>query len=480
MVRCLLANINHEAGGTMKRHFLTVVLIVGAALAVLAAGLPAGANSRTAGVGAPEKLNGLPPFAEGNVRVLYQFDGELIGETFGWVGANLGDMNNDGANEFAITAPFYPANTTFRGRVFIYDGRTGSIINTVVGNPGNVMGYSAAAAGDVNNDNVPDYILGGLGSYSPAIPGRVLVYSGANHAVLHDLSGPSGFGFGSAVAGGIDANEDGYDDFIVGSQSYSSTLGLPSPDGPGRVELFSGLDGTRLWFKDGLAAGDSLGTGVGWLADVNNDGIGEVVVAASGASGGSGQAYILSGANGDVIHTLNPTAPVSSSTTFGQFFTRGAGDVNNDGWEDVFIGDYFAFGGSGRAYVYSGLDGQPIHVFEADATGDGLGPGRGVPDVNGDGFDDVIIAAYTADDAVTNGGKVTIYSGADKSPLYMATGTVLNDALGVDALPLGDLDNDGFPEFMLTATGLDFGGVDVGHVYIVSFKGEVYLPFVVR
>lgn len=464
----------------MKKRFLITVLILGVALVGLVIGVPVWANVQSGVANTLGEFNGSPPIAEDNVRILYQYDGEIVGETFGWVGARLGDMNNDGANEFAITAPFYPGATPFPGRAFIYDGSTGTVINTVTGSPGNVMGYSAAAAGDINNDNVPDYILGGNGSYFAGTPGRVLVYSGANHTVLHDLPGPNGFGFGSAVAGGIDANEDGYDDFVVGSEYYSSTLGLPTPDGPGRVEVYSGMDGSLLWFKDGLVAGDWLGTGVGWLADVNNDDIDDVVVAARGASGGSGQAYILSGANGDVIHTLNPTAPVSSSTTYGQFFTRGAGDVNNDGWEDVFIGDYFAFSGNGRAYVYSGLDGQPIHVFEADAAGDGLGPGRGVPDVNNDGHDDVIIAAYLANDGATNGGKVTVYSGADKSPLYTATGTLPGDALGVDALPLGDLDDDGFPEYMLTATGLDFGGTDVGHVFIVSFKADNYLPFIVR
>jgi hypothetical protein len=389
-------------------------------------------------------------------------------------------MNNDGANEFAITAPFYPASPPFQGRVFIYSGIDGSVINTITGTVGNVMGYSAAAAGDVNDDDVPDYILGGQGSYFAGTPGRVLVVSGATHGVLHDMAGQNGFGFGSAVAGGIDANDDGYDDFIVGSQYYSSTLGMPSPDGTGRVEVYSGMDGSLLWFMDGLASGDLLGAGVGWLADVNNDDIADVVVSAKGANGSTGQAYILSGADGAVIHTLDPTAPLSSSNTYGEFFTRGAGDVNNDGWDDVFIGDYGYVGGRGRAYVYSGLDGTVIHVFEADNPGDGLGPGRGVPDVNGDGHDDLIIAAYTANDGGVNAGKVTIYSGADKSPLYVATGTLANDALGVDALPLGDLNGDGKPEYMLTATGLDFGGVDVGHVYIVSFGENVYLPVVVR
>jgi hypothetical protein len=452
---------------------------LGMALVGLVVGMPVWVNA-AGGPSAANGADGMPPIAEGNVDILYDYDGELVGETFGWVGARLGDMNNDGVNEFAITAPFYPATPPFQGRVFIYSGIDGSVINTITGTVGNAMGYSAAAAGDVNDDDVPDYILGGQGSYFAGTPGRVLVVSGATHSVLYDMPGANGFGFGSAVAGGIDANEDGYDDFIVGSQYYSSTLGLPSPDGTGRVEVYSGMDGSLLWFMDGLAAGDLLGAGLGWLADVDNDGIGEVVVSARGAAGGTGQAYILSGADGAVIHTLNPSAPVGSSNTYGQFFTRGAGDVNSDGWEDVFIGEYNYSGGRGRAYVYSGLDGSVIHVFEADNPGDGLGPGRGVPDVNGDGHDDLIIAAYTANDGGINAGKVTVYSGADKTPLYTATGTLQSDALGVDALGLGDLDNDGFPEYMLTATGLDFGGVDVGHVYIVSFKADVYLPAVVR
>ncbi|MFZ0546008.1 MAG: hypothetical protein WAM60_11250 [Candidatus Promineifilaceae bacterium] len=462
----------------MKKQFPITIFILGAALVGLMVGMPVWANNLPDAANRIGEFEGSSPFVENNVHILYQYDGELVAETFGWVGANLGDMNNDGANEYAITAPFYPATPPYSGRVFIYNGSDGSVINTVNGDPGNVMGYSAAAAGDVNNDDVPDYILGGQASFAAQTPGRVLVLSGANHSVLYDKSGPNGFGFGSAVAGGIDANDDGYDDFIVGSQYYSSTLGMPSPDGPGRVEVYSGIDGSLLWFKDGLAAGDWLGAGVGSIGDVNNDGIGEVVVSARGAAGGSGQAYILSGADGSVIHTLNPTTPVSSSTTFGQFFTRGAGDVNNDGWDDVFIGDYFAYNGNGRAYVFSGFDGQPIHVFDADNPGDGLGPGRGVPDVNHDGYDDVVIAAYTSNEGATNGGKVTVYSGADASPLYSFTGAVANDALGVDALPLGDLDNDGLPEFMLTATGLDFGGVDVGHVYIVSYLPGIYLPYV--
>ena len=113
----------------MKKPFL-MTLLLGLALTGLVAGLPALANTHSAGANA---TNGYTTsLAESNINVLYQYDGELVGETFGWVGANLGDINNDGANEFAITAPFYPASTPFQGRVFIYNGSDGSVVNTKI------------------------------------------------------------------------------------------------------------------------------------------------------------------------------------------------------------------------------------------------------------------------------------------------------------------------------------------------------------
>ena len=132
--------------------------------------------------------------------------------------------------------------------------------------------------------------------------------------------------------------------------------------------------------------------------------------------------------------------------------------------------------GNGRVYIYSGVDGSIIHLVEAPSPGDGLGPGRGVPDVNGDGYDDFIAAAYTSSDGVPAGGKVYLYSGKDATVLQVATGGIANDNLGVDALPLGDITGDGFPDYLLTSVGLDFAGLDVGRAYVISFKMDTFLP----
>jgi hypothetical protein len=420
------------------------------------------------------------PFVnDDHVTILYEFTGEGAGFWFGWVGGRIGDLNDDGADEFIVTSPHYSVTAPFQGRAYVYNGADGALLNTVTGDAANRMGYSTDGGVDVNDDGVPDYIVGGAASYFAQTTGRVLVYSGADHSVLHDLSGEAGASFGSDVAALGDVNDDGYDDFIVGSEFYSSTLGQPFPNGTGRVYVFSGKDGSTLWMKDG-ALGDWLGSGTGRVSDLDEDGAPEVVAAARGADSFNGRAYVYSGADGDLIHTLAPTEPFSQTGTFGQFFAHGAGDVDADGTEDIFIGDYFALNGDGRAYIYSGTDGSLIRVINSEAPGDGLGPGRGVPDVNGDGHDDLIIAAYTSSEGAPFAGKVSVYSGADGAILHSVTGNVANDWLGVDALPLGDLNDDGYPDYLITAMGLDYGGMGVGNAYVISFKSELYLPLLFR
>lgn len=445
--------------------FMIALILVLALPAVAADNKPESEQPKT--VTFPKNVD---PFVEKGARVRRAYEGENVFDGYGWVGANVGDLNGDGGNEYIITAPFYEAFDTQEGRAYVYSGRTGLPVAVHTGNPGERLGFSAAAAGDVNNDGVLDYVLGGPSAFSPDAHGRAIVYSGADHAVLHEWTGEPGAFFGSAVSGVGDANGDGYDDVVVGSEFAGSTPGASFPDGAGRITIFSGADGSVLWSREGLQDGDWLGSGAGRVADVNGDGVPDVVAAARAADNFNGRAYVFSGADGSIIHTLAPTAPLSGSGTFGRFFARGAGDVDADGTEDIFIGDYGALDGDGRAYVFSGADGSPIHVFDAESSGDSIGPGRGIPDVNGDGHADVIIAGWRSGAGATEGGKVWVRSGADGSILHTATGKIEGDQLGVDALYLGDVTGDGRPDYLLTAVGLDFAGEDVGHAYVITFK----------
>ena len=399
------------------------------------------------------------PFVEPDVTVIHAINGEQVGDGYGWVAGNLGDITGDGVNDFITSAPFFVENGLAIGRAYVYSGADGGLLNVVSGTGNDWLGYSATGAGDVNNDDVPDYMVGAsLGS------GYVQVYSGADHSLLHQWSGTGNdrLGFSASTAG--DVNHDGHDDLFVGAILANGTTGS--------VFLYSGADGSLLWTQNGLAAGDVLGTALGKVGDINNDGVPDVVAGASGAGNSNGgEAYVYSGIDGSLIHTLSPFSP-GTAQNFGLFFARGAGDINNDGTPDIFVADYNdkrgGGPGTGRAYLFSGVDGSTLYRFDADNKADGLGPGRGIGDVNGDGFGDVIIAAYTANDGAPAAGKATLYSGADGSVLRTMTGNLANDNLGVDALSIGDVNEDGEADYLLTAVGLNFMGQDVGHLFIVA------------
>ena len=397
-------------------------------------------------------------FVEPDVTVIHAINGEQVGDGYGWVAENLGDISGDGVNDFITSAPFYVENGLVIGRAYVYSGVDGALLNVVSGSGNDWLGYGATHAGDVNNDGVPDYIVGApLGSYAQ-------VYSGADHSLLLTLPGNGSDRFGFSVSTAGDVNNDGHDDLFIGAIFANGFAGS--------VFLYSGADGLLIWTQNGLEAGDVLGTALGKVGDVNNDNVPDLVAgAASAGLSDGGEAYVYSGLDGSLIHTLQPFSP-GTAQNFGLFFANGAGDINSDNTPDIFVADYNdkrggGFG-TGRAYLYSGVDGSTLYRFDADNKRDGFGPGRGTGDVNGDGYGDVIIAAYTASDGAPAAGKATLYSGADGSVLRTMTGSVAHDNVGVDALSVGDVNGDGLADYLLTAVGLNFLGLDVGHLYIVA------------
>jgi hypothetical protein len=160
---------------------------------------------------------------------------------------------------------------------------------------------------------------------------------------------------------------------------------------------------------------------------------------------------------------------------FGQFFASGAGDYNADGVPDAYVGDYSAtvngVAGTGNAFVFSGADGSRLLTFNGPNAGAGVGPGRAFADIDGDGFGDLVVAAWTLSAPANAAGGVVVLSGRGGNhprPIQKFVGTIANDNLGVDALPVGDMNGDGLVDFMATAVGNNFAGTDVGHVYIVT------------
>lgn len=396
--------------------------------------------------------------------IIHQFDGEQVGDGFGWIGADLGDITGDGIHDLLIPAPFFADASGFPvGKFYVYSGSDGTLLHSEAGQ--GYLGYSAASAGDVNADGVADYMVSApVGRYAN-------VYSGADHTVLLTVSAGPGEFFGASVSGAGDVNGDGRADLLVGAQnaSYSFT-------NAGRVYVYSGADGALLWTADGPAAFARLGSGAGLVGDVNGDGAPDTVVGAMGAA----QAFVFSGADGSVIHTLAPLHP-ENAAVFGQFFASGAGDQNADGVPDVFVADYAAavngVAGTGSAFVYSGVDGSILEAMDGREPGGGFGPGRAFDDIDGDGYGDLVIGLWTSSQHVPSGGKVEVFSGRGPRRAQLVQkiiGNVAGDSLGVDALPVGDLNGDGLVDFMGTAVGNNFNGTDVGHVYVVA--GDPFPP----
>ncbi|RNC80339.1 MAG: hypothetical protein ED559_00540 [Phycisphaera sp.] len=214
-------------------------------------------------------------FSGATGQELYSFFGVNAFDAFGDSLGGVGDVNNDGFDDFAIVAPNEEVNNETEGRTRVYSGATGAVLYTIPGGPGLGAMSSVSDAGDVNNDGTGDFILGFTGNSQ--IEGTARVYSGATGAVLFVLTSPSGDEeFGFSVSGAGDANGDGFDDVIVGSPMGSR----------GSASVFSGATGEEL-ISVTNALQFNLGQSVSGAGDVNNDGLDDLIVASPGRNAGT-------------------------------------------------------------------------------------------------------------------------------------------------------------------------------------------------
>ena len=375
--------MHRQTGTVIRQHPFRARFAAACALALFAA-IPANAQ-----------------FVEPDVETIEIFLGDQVGDAFGWAAENVGDVDGDGADDFLISGI---ARDGFGGRAVLYSGATGVVLNDVRGASGEVVGFSLGATGDVDGDGIPDYAIGGA---------TAAVYSGADHQIVLPLAPTTGFG--SSLTGVGDVDGDGHADLLVGSQRTSVTF----PDA-GRVVLVSGADGSVRWTRDGVNESAFLGSSVGSLGDVNGDGIPDVLAGSVGAGEG-GEVYVLDGSDGTTLQTLTPLDP-TTSRAYGQYFASGTGDIDFDGVPDIFVADFDEgstdeIAGTGRFYLYSGATGDLIRTVGGLNVGDGLGPGRGIPDVNGDGVPDIVVAAYTNSDGAPFAGAASRLQREERSPV---------------------------------------------------------------
>ncbi len=252
-------------------------------------------------------------------------------------------------------------------------------------------GTPVSGAGDVNQDGYADFIVASLDdNTNGSDAGMARVYSGSNSSILYSFFGDSAFDqFGSSVSGAGDVNSDGYADLIVGAPEDNT-------NGPysGRGRVFSGVSGAVLYTFDGDSGSDRLGWSVSGAGDVNQDGYADLIVGAYGDNSNgvaSGSAYLYSGKSGSILTSFIGD---SAGDTFG-WSVSGAGDVNGDGYADLIVGaPHDAPNGidSGMARVLSGKSGGVLYTFDGDSSNDFFGEWVSeAGDVNQDGYADLIV-----------------------------------------------------------------------------------------
>lgn len=300
---------------------------------------------------------------------------------------------------------------------------------------GERAGYALAGGQDADGDGLPDVIVGAFGNDSGGTDaGAVYLLVGdtlgtvslstADSILIGEAAGDCA---GAAVSSPGDVDGDGISDVLVGAYASDAS---GSAAGASYLVL-GGVSGTRsLSTADarllGESADDGAGIGVAGAGDVDGDGLADLLVGAWGVddSGGqSGIAYVLLGApSGDVdLGAADARLVGQSGGDEAGYAVAGAGDTDADGFADVLVGapSRDASGtDSGAAYLVRGPVSGTLSlsaanaVFTGEAASDAAGIAvAGVGDTNGDGFDDVGIAANRADGGASDGGAVYLLVG---------------------------------------------------------------------
>jgi hypothetical protein len=290
--------------------------------------------------------------------------------------------------------------------------------------------------------------------------------------VLTGQAASSNFGYFVASAG--DVNGDGYDDVVVGAYGYSSNTGRAYVylGGP------SGLATTAATTLTGETAGDAFGWPVAPAGDVNKDGYADVVVGAPWYSGFTGRAYVyLGGASGLAATPATTLTGEAINNRFGQSVAT-AGDVNGDGYDDVVVGAPWNNNFTGRAHVFlggaGGLSTSAATTLTGEAPNNYFGQSVATAgDVNFDGYADLVVGAYGYG---SNTGRAYVYlggaSGLSTTAVTTLTGEATSNYFGQSVATAGDADGDAYADVVVGAWGYSTN-TGRAYVYLGSASGTV-------
>lgn len=229
--------------------------------------------------------------------------------------------------------------------------------------PEGAVGFGACVAGlgDIDNDGVPDFAVGASGRAGEnAVQGEVFLYSGASGSFIRSLSDGVA-GFGNSLANIGDVNNDGVPDLLVGSEQWDSDPDSASP--AGRAYVYSGADGSLVRMLDAPGGERAFGHVVLGAPDLNDDGVPDMVVSAPGVSSNdNGRVFVLSGADGAVIRTLTSNGVTGDGFGEAVSVLHIPGTPANDTLIAVGAPRYYITLQSGHVEVFNGA-GERLHFF---------------------------------------------------------------------------------------------------------------------
>ncbi|TGN11740.1 FG-GAP-like repeat-containing protein [Leptospira ilyithenensis] len=337
------------------------------------------------------------------------------------------------------------------------------------------------ALGDVNGDGFGDFSVGASGF--SASTGQTYIFHGSSAGISSSNASAansiqtginSGELFGTVHIG--DVNGDGYADLAVGATSASTAKGATYIFHGSSSGISTGSASAANSTQIGVSGGDNFGTSL-YIGDTNNDGFADLAVGAMSANSNMGAAYVFLGSSSGIANVAAASSAntvISGTGSIGQFGGSGVpiGDVNGDGYGDLFVGGIGVNAGlgsnQGQAYLFYGSSsGIPSNlassagaILSGTSAADQLGQ-VALGDCNGDGFADLLVGARLRNSSVgesyvfLSSGSGGVSSAGPAAANFTQVGIVGGDNFG--NVSFHDINGDGYSDVIVGAASRNAG-----------------------